>query len=66
MHTKSLATNFPTFAADFIPSSLVHFIRSIAELPGKRYDLSNNKLSDTARVAEWGVKNRNAMLGCVI
>jgi hypothetical protein len=41
----------------------VHLVGSVAELTGEGDDLSNDKLSDTARVGEGGVEDSDTILG---
>ena len=63
--TKSLATNLPATATNFIPSTLVQFIRTVTELSSKGDDLAYDQFCNRARVTEGRVEDRNTVLGSI-
>lgn len=64
--TKCLSANLPASAAHFIPRSLVHLHRAVAQLSRQRDNLADDQLSNTAGVAEWRVENRNAVVSGIL
>lgn len=62
-NSQGLASNLPALGADLVPCTTVHLVGSVAELTGEGDDLSNDKLSDTARVGEGGVEDGDTVFG---
>lgn len=44
----------------------MHLVRTVTKLSSKGNDLSNDKLGNTARVAEWRIEDSNSMLRCIL
>ena len=64
--TERLSTYLPATIANLVPGAPVHLVRAIPKLSSQRDDFGNDQLSNTAGVAEWGIKYCDAMLGCVL
>lgn len=64
--TQCLATNFPALAADLVPGSIVHLVRTITQLSCKHDDLADHQFSNAARVAEWRVKDGDTLVSSIL
>ena len=65
-HTDGLSSNLPATVAHFVPGTSVHLVGAVAQLTCKHDHLTNDQLSNTARVAEGGVEDRNTLVGGIL